>query len=187
MAWESKWVAASQASPGRLHIIGGMGTGKTYLARWISVVLGAPLYEMDVGVDRNAILGKESWVTEGIYLWDVDRILEAADAVVWLDLPYRTSLRRIVIRHVWLSAIGKNRYRGLRKLWSFALSTRRYWKTTEPRPPSGPTDWGALSRAQTIVSLRPYVDKVIRLGSRKEVMSWLAGFSDSARGGGPRT
>ena len=158
-----------------------MGTGKTFLARRLGAAISAPAVEMDLGFDLQDTLAKDSWVTEGIYLWQVEPILDAADAVVWLDLPYRTCVRRVVVRHALASARRQNRYRGLRRLWTFAWGSRWYWRTDAPRPPRGPTDWGALSRAQTMTTLEPYGAKVIRLRSRREVMSWLNAVREAQR------
>ena len=161
--------------PERVHIIGGMGTGKTHLARRLGDRLGAPVYEMDLDfdLDRTAVAGGARWVTEGIFLWQIEPLLEAADVVVWLDLPYRTCVRRIVVRHVVASARRNNRYKGVRRLAAFSWGARAYWKTVRGRSPTGPTDWAALSRAQTTVTLAPFAAKVHRLRSRREVDAWV--------------
>ena len=163
--------------PDRIHIIGGMGTGKTYLGRRLASIMCLRVFEMDLGVDQDELLAQPSWISEGIYLWSIERVLEAADVVVWLDLPYRTCARRIVVRHALASARGNNRHKGLRKLWRFAWTSRRYWQTTTPRPPTGPTDWNALSRAQTVLTLDPHRSKVVRLSSRRAVDAWLSGVA----------
>lgn len=153
-----------------------MGSGKTHLGRRLGTALRAPTYELDLGVDVASVIDQPRWVTEGIYLWRIDAILAAADVVVWLDLPYRTCVRRIVVRHAMASARRNNRYPGLRKLWKFASGSRWYWKTVEPRAPNGPTDYGALTRAQTIVTIEPYWSKVVRLQSPREVHTWFDGL-----------
>lgn len=173
-------MAEGEVTLARVHVIGGMGTGKTYLARQLGVVLRAPVYEMDLGFDAETVLGTDRWVTDGIYLWDVDRLLEAAEVIVWLDLPYPTCVRRIVLRHIWASARRQNRHKGLRELWQFVRSSRRYWQSDNPRPPDGPSDWGALSRAQTQLTLQRYGSKVTRLRSQSEVMGWLRAVSSTA-------
>jgi adenylate kinase family enzyme len=162
-------------------VIGGAGTGKTTLARRIGGLLRLPVHEMDLDFDLGTVLGQRDWVTEGIYLWNVHGLLEAADVVVWLDLPYRTCLRRILVRHFIASARRQNRYRGLRRLWSFASGSRWYWKVSQGRPPTGPTDWGALSRAQTVEVLRPFSAKVVRLRSGREVDAWLLELADGCK------
>ncbi|HEV2369150.1 MAG TPA: hypothetical protein VGR90_04705 [Acidimicrobiales bacterium] len=174
----------SEVTLARVHVIGGMGTGTTYLARRLGTVLRAPVYEMDLGFDARAVLRSKRWVTEGIYLWDIDPVLEAADAIVWLDLPYRTCVQRIVLRHIWASARRQNRHKGLRKLGRFVWSARAYWQTEDPRSPDGPTDWGALSRAQTLGTLQQHMSKTTRLRSQSEVMAWLGTVSSTAAPGG---
>lgn len=169
-------VPADVEAVDRVHIIGGMGAGKTFLARRLGAVLSAPVHEMDLGRDHDAVLAQPRWIAEGIFLWSIEEILDAADVVVWLDLPYRTCVRRIVIRHAVASARRTNRHKGLRKLWKFAWSSRGYWRTAAPRPPTGPTDWAALSRAQTVLTIEPYRSKVVHLRSQRSVDAWLDGF-----------
>ena len=157
----------------RVHIVGGMGTGKTWLSLRLGEVLGVPVHELDVGVDLVAVSKDPRWVTEGIFLWGIEPLLSRADAVVWLDLPYRVAVRRIVIRHFRLSLRGQNRYRGLRLIWRFAVGSRSYWTTSPGRRPEAPDDWDALSRAQTLTTLAAHGATVVHLRTRREVLSWL--------------
>lgn len=168
----------------RVHVIGGMGTGKTFLARRLGVVLDAPVYEMDLGIEQSELLDQPRSICEGIHLWDVDDLLDAADVVVWLDLPYRTCVRRVVVRHALASARGDNRHKGLRKLGRFVLASRRYWSEGTPRPPAGPTDWDALTRAQTVLTLEPFGEKLVHLRTRAEVDRWLETVRPGRRRGG---
>jgi len=160
----------------RVHIVGGMGTGKTWLSLRLGQVLGVPVHELDLSVDLDAVSKEPGWVTEGIFLWGIEPLLSRADAVVWLDLPYRVAVRRIVIRHFRLSLRGQNRHRGLRLLWRFAVGSRSYWTTSPGRGPEATDDWGALSRAQTITTLAAHRPKVVQLRTPREVLSWLEGL-----------
>lgn len=141
---------------------------------------------MELGIDLEGVLEQRSWVIDGIFLWNIAPALEAAEVVVWLDLPYRTAVRRIVLRHAIASARRNNRHRGLRKLCQFAWSSRWYWKTPVPRTPTGPTDWGALTRAQTIATIEPYRHKVIRLRSPRDVYGWVAKLERNELSSPPR-
>ena len=96
--------------PRRIHVIGGPGSGKTTLARRLTVCLSAPSFDLDavgyvsgVGIKRpledrlvdvRVIATNRSWVTEGIFLWWIDELLEAADMIVWLDVPWRVAAWR---------------------------------------------------------------------------------------------
>ena len=61
----------------------------------------------------------------------------------------------------------------LRLLVRLAWGARRYYSVEKGRAPDGPTDWDALTRAQTNVVLGPFGDKVVRLHRRREVLRWL--------------
>ncbi|MCB0142414.1 MAG: hypothetical protein KDE50_21115, partial [Caldilineaceae bacterium] len=95
----------------RIHIMGAAGSGKTTLARRAAEQIGCPWHELDAVAyeggyarkrtldERRAslqeITAQPAWVTEGWFLWWIDDLLEAADAIVWLDLPPRISLARV--------------------------------------------------------------------------------------------
>lgn len=157
----------------RAHIIGGGGSGKTTLARKLAAKTGLPLVELDFGVDLAALTKEPRWICEGIYLYGLAPILERAEVIVWMDLPRRVAVRRIVTRHVRLSAQRKNAHPGVRRMVKFAWGQREYY-TAPARQPTGPMDWDALSRAATAELLEPWSVKVTRLCSPREVRRWLA-------------
>lgn len=161
----------TDVTPFRAHIIGGGGSGKTTLARRLAASVGVPHVDLDVAASITAPDGPGGWVTEGIFLYGTRPLFDAANVIVWLDLPWSVARRRIVSRHVRLSLAGKNPHRGLRLLRRFLQSQRRYY-TAEARAPRGPTDWAAITRAGTEELLEPYADKLVHLRTPRHVARW---------------
>ena len=173
----------------RIHIMGAAGSGKTTLAQRAAARLACPWVELDAvayegGYARKrtlderlaslqAIIAQPAWVTEGSYLWWVDDLLEAADAVVWLDLPWTVAMPRIVTRHFKLSWAGENRHPGLRNLINFAWGCRLYYLEKAPRVPKARDDDFALNRAGVVQYLAPYMAKVIQCRQPAHVDQFL--------------
>ena len=169
---------AAPATWRRVHIVGGMGSGKTTLANRLGRRLDVPVYDLDLvayegGAGRkrsveerlasaHEIAAQMGWVTEGVYLWWIDELIGTADVVIWLDVPWRVAAWRIVKRHVLATLRRNNRHPGWRKLLRFTLASRRWYLERVPRTPSDPADDGATSRVATARYLQPYARKVLR-------------------------
>lgn len=164
----------------RIYIIGAGGSGKTTLARTLARSVGVKPIELDLDpfADRAELAARDSWVVEGIFLYDIAPLLERADLVVWLDLPARVAQRRIVTRHFKLSLLGRNRYPGLRRMARFVRSMSSYYVKPAVEPVAA-DDWGALSRALTAERLAPHGHKVARLRKPADVRSFVRGFLGS--------
>jgi adenylate kinase family enzyme len=92
------------------------GSGKTALGRRLAETLGVRFFELDaihhqagwteLDADElrrrvEPIVALEAWVVDGSYRGKLgDLVLERADTVVWLDLPRRVWLPRLLRRTV---------------------------------------------------------------------------------------
>jgi hypothetical protein len=91
------------------------GNGKTTLGRAVATRLGVVFVETDAlawagGVEVSAdalrsklasVVATDAWVVDGVYRGKVGNlVLDAADVVVWLDLPTRTWLPRLIRRSI---------------------------------------------------------------------------------------
>ena len=95
-------------------MIGSTGSGKTTFARALAQLLGVPHIELDalfwqpgwVMTDPDELREKvaaaiacEGWVVDGNYSSRLGTlVLEQVDQIVWLDLPLRTTFRRLLRR-----------------------------------------------------------------------------------------
>ncbi len=103
------------------------GNGKTTVGRALAGRLGVPFVELDALVhgpgwseisdqDLHArlapILAGDGWVIDGSYSRKLGRwVIDAADTIIWLDLPLRVWLPRLVRR-------SYRRLRGREALWN---------------------------------------------------------------------
>jgi len=110
------------------------GNGKTTFARELATRLGAPFHELDALVNGpgwvetpddvlrgqvEQILTGDAWVIDGAYERKLGTlVLDAADTVVWLDLPLAVWLPRLVRRTV-------RRVRRREELWNGNRETLR--------------------------------------------------------------
>jgi adenylate kinase family enzyme len=183
----------------RFHIMGGAGSGKTTLARQISERLACPCYHLDqIGwnqegkrslaarlADIERIVDQPVWVSEGAFLWWTDLLLETADVIVWLDLPFRINGWRIVKRHVQLSLAGTNPHPGLLNLLQFMWGVYQRYKARTPLIPKAADDDFATTRIATAQILSGYTDKLVHCHSPRDVKRFLdvvmSGLKHSSR------
>jgi|SRR5579883_601185 len=123
----------------KIKILGGPGSGKTTLGAEIAAKFDLPFYEGDVlgrknGTQHSAwiqnifeIISVPGWVMEcNALIWN-DPILDHADYIVLLEVPWRTAAYRIVRRHIIKSLRGINPHPGIRSLILFLRNSRRYY------------------------------------------------------------
>jgi adenylate kinase family enzyme len=174
----------ARGRPARIAVVANAsGCGKTTLGRAVAERSGAPFLELDALVHGPGwvetpddalcaalapILAGERWVIDGHYRRKIgDLVLDRADLVVWLDLPPRVWLPRLVGRTLRRAITGEELWNGNREslrgvlwgrdsLFGYALRTHRRrraeWAGVLPRYPH------------------------IRLASPREVERFLAGL-----------
>ncbi|GLY76927.1 hypothetical protein [Actinoallomurus iriomotensis] len=166
--------------PRRVLVAGISGAGKTTLARRLSVRWGLPRHELDAlhhgpgwtprpGFlpDVRRLAAEDRWVTEDQYHRVLgDLLWERADTVIWLDLPRRTVMWRVVRRSV-ARAVTR------RELWNGNRESARDWLR-----PSHPIRWAwsqAASRREATAARAarfPGVT-VVRLRTARQARHWL--------------
>jgi shikimate kinase len=164
------------------------GNGKTTVGRELAGRLGVPFVELDALVHGpgwvetpddvlrarlEPVLAGDGWAVDGTYRHKLgDLVLGSADTVVWLDLPVRVWLPRLV-RRTWRRVVGgeqlwngnreslRSAVWGRESLFAWALRShvrrRREW----------PAELAALP--------------VVRLRTRAEVERFLATVSGRGR------
>jgi len=126
-------VLLTSAPVRRVSVVGTSGAGKSTLSRALAGALDADFFELDsvfhqpdwVPLPREefrervaAAVAGERWVIDGNYTSQVkDLVWARADTVVWLDLPRRTVMRRIIWRSFRRAAARTELWNGNRERW----------------------------------------------------------------------
>src|SRR5438874_4167495 len=130
----------------RIHISGGPGSGKTTAGRRIANALHLPFHELDQilidsgwdmarAIQENAagvIADEDAWLSEGAYFGWARPLLDRAELVVWLDVPWRIASYRIITRYAKAEIARSNQHHGLRRLKNFWTWSRGYYRDTNP-------------------------------------------------------
>jgi adenylate kinase family enzyme len=97
----------------RVSLVGVSGSGKTTVGGRLAVSLGVPLIELDAIFHQphwtelarddfrkrvGTALAAPGWVVDGNYSVVRDLVWDRADTVVWLDLPRRLVMHRVILR-----------------------------------------------------------------------------------------
>ncbi|WP_067474376.1 topology modulation protein [Nocardia amamiensis] len=132
----------------RIAILGCGGSGKTFLANQLAALLDVPLTHLDsiyYDADWNPmpqeefadrqreLVARPRWLLEGNYAGTLPIRLQAADTVIFLDLPAATCLLGILQRR--LRYRGGQHTNGVydRISWSFVRYVWAYRKTMRPK------------------------------------------------------
>jgi adenylate kinase family enzyme len=113
-------------------VVGTSGSGKSTLAREVAAILGVPHLELD-GVHHQPnwtplpaekfreVVGtaveQDGWVIDGNYSSVSPIVWARADTVIWLDLPRRTVMRRIIWRTLNRVIRKEELWNGNRERW----------------------------------------------------------------------
>jgi shikimate kinase len=182
MGMDNRGLPLAGIPPGvrRIFITGGPGSGKTTLARRLGASIHAPVYDLDafllsVSPGGRSGLAEESvaygrrealrvaetdaWVVEGVYLDWTAPLLESADVIVWVDVPWRVASYRIIARQVKRELRRNNPFPGWRQFHRFWRWTRGWYRDlNEP----GINVWGGPNtRATALELLGRYRGKVL--------------------------
>ena len=174
--------------PRRVTVAGVSGTGKTTLAAAIGEALGVPHVEIDAlyhgpdwvprpsfVADVEAFTATDCWVTEWQYAAARPVVAARAEVLVWLDLPFRVTLGR-VSRRTLLRRVRRER------LWNGNVEPPLRTVLTDPEHV---VRWAVATRGRyrqlvpQVARLHPPL-VVVRLGSRREVVAWLAALRTTA-------
>ena len=135
----------------RVSVVGSSGSGKTTFAADLAARLGVPHIELDAihwgpnwtGLDPETFGARvreataaDAWVCDGSYSAVRAIVLDRADTVVWLDLPLRTCLARMIPRTVRRIRSGERLWGGNRETWRKAFVGRDalfWWLITQHR------------------------------------------------------
>jgi adenylate kinase family enzyme len=116
----------------RISVVGVSGSGKTTLAAQIARDLGAPHLELDSVFHQpgwqplaeqefrarvGAFIAGDAWVIDGNYSAVRDLVWARADTVVWLDLPRRVAMRRLIWRTLRRTITRAELWNGNRESW----------------------------------------------------------------------
>jgi adenylate kinase family enzyme len=134
----------------RISVVGSSGSGKTTLARRLAAKLGVPHIELDglhwdpnwTPVDDETFRARvdratagDAWVADGNYSRARTIVLARADTVVWLDIPLRTCLARVLRRTARRSRTKEELWSGNRESWwrHFGRDSLVWWVITSHR------------------------------------------------------
>lgn len=163
------------------------GNGKTTLGRELARRLGVPFHELD-GLNHGPgwveataeelrarvepLVAGDAWVVDGTYRGKLgDLVLRRADVVVWLDLPLRIWLPRLLRRTVRRIVRREELWNGNRETWRGAFWGRESLVGYGLR-------MHVARRRRYPEQLAPY--PVVRLRTPCEVERWLDDYSSSA-------
>lgn len=162
----------------KIHIIGGSGTGKSYISELISKQYNIPHYDLDdifwdneaitygtkMSIDKrahklNEILEKDNWVIEGVFYDWLKDSFEIADYIFIIITNPVVFNYRIIKRFVRRKlGIEKTKKETIKSLIELIIWTNKYQKRNIPK---------------IISFLDQYHNKVIIITNGKKILSFI--------------
>lgn len=166
-------------SPKKIHIIGPVGSGKTYLAKLLSTELSIPHFQLDNFVWRNVegyqnvrnpievrdnllneAISKDSWIIEGAQDKWVANSFAAADVIIYL-CPNVMKRYLNIIRRFIKEKIGLEKGNYSQNINDIIQLFK--WNHTHNRE----------AKPRILQMVEPFRDKVIILKDNRELLSHL--------------
>ncbi|MPZ50305.1 MAG: hypothetical protein GEU75_13575 [Dehalococcoidia bacterium] len=105
------------------------------------------------------VIEQETWISDGTYLGWATPLLDRADIIVRMDVPWRVASYRILSRHVRAEIARNNRFPGWRAVYRFWRWSAAYYGN---RNVHGLNIWGTPETKATLLDLlEPFQEKVI--------------------------
>ncbi len=166
--------------PKKIHIIGSVGSGKTTLAKELSLKLNIPFYELDNVVWKryesgdirrteeeryeylNTIIHSETWIIEGVHNedWVADSFRQA-ELIIYLDTKYSIRTYRIIKRFVLQKLrLEKSNYRPTIEIFLKMFKWNRYFE--DVGKPNFFKKYGKYRNKLLIVTNNNWVDKYFK-------------------------
>jgi adenylate kinase family enzyme len=172
----------------RVSVVGSSGSGKTTFAAQLAARLGVPHIELDAiwwgpnwthldaetfAAKVDAATAADAWVCDGNFSAVRPIVLERADTVVWLDLPLRTCLARMLRRTARRVRSGEELWGGNRESWREVFVGREalfWWLVSQHRRKR--RDYAARFGAMDPGRLR-----VLRFRTSADADRWLSSLT----------
>jgi adenylate kinase family enzyme len=124
----------------RVEVIGPSCSGKSTTGRRLAEILDVPYIELDSlhhdagwteapaellqqRVRAALDAAPDGWVVDGTYFGKLgDLVIDEADTIVWLDIPYRTAIRRVLSRTLRRAVRREELWNGNRESLRLAFS-----------------------------------------------------------------
>jgi hypothetical protein len=129
--------------------------------------LDAQVFQDEMQVATKPLLQGRTWVSDGFYLgWALD-FFEAADLIVWMQVPWRVASYRIILRHIRADLARNNRSPGYRRLFRRWRWYRSFYAN---RNPSGLNVYGMPNTIHTLrEATETYAGKVVTCRTNRDV------------------
>ncbi|MEK8130089.1 DNA topology modulation protein FlaR [Paenibacillus filicis] len=171
--------------PGKIHIIGSVGSGKTWLAGQAAERLSLPHYQTDNMVwmrtaradIRNpdeirsailqSVLSQKKWIIEGVHHRWLSESFRQADVIIYLDPPASKRRNRIISRF-FRQRLGLETGNYKQSLWDLLQLLR--WNR----------EFDGQSRPDIMSLLQPYEHKLIVLDDSSGLEPYLTEWTAQA-------